>query len=204
MRPAGAAAMPDWFGFLLPWAWSPAAIESLRTWLDLVAKAVVVIGVPVGVVRYFFATRRERLDREYGTYDALDEKYAEFAKWCMDYPSLNLFEIEFQPTEALSREDRQKRLIGFSILIQIFERAYLVYEDAGRGTKKRRWENGWKKFIARYAERSDFVDAWMVLGDEWDEGFENFMMTETGLRQRLEQRRRARSCQGVARAALPA
>ena len=50
--------------------------EVLGAW----ASVVQLIGIPVAIGVYGLNKRRERLDREYGTYHALDDKYIEYLK----------------------------------------------------------------------------------------------------------------------------
>jgi len=78
---------------------------------------VVVLGVPFGLWKYLRAVRREQMDREYGTYDALDDKYVAFQQMCLEKPCLNVFDVEDKITTSLTAPQKKEELILFTILI---------------------------------------------------------------------------------------
>lgn len=66
---------------------------------------------------------RERRDREYGTYNALDDKYVQFLEMCLEHPDLDVFDVprqdRRQPTEA---ERRQEQMLLTILIPNIGER----------------------------------------------------------------------------------
>jgi hypothetical protein len=88
------------------------------TQLDALAHFVVLVGVPTGLLQFFLKVRKEQRDREYGTYNALDEKYVEFQRLCLDHPRLDVFDVpDAQPID-LNPEEKKKELIAFTLLSQ--------------------------------------------------------------------------------------
>ena len=61
-------------------------------YLDILNKVIVILGAPLAYIQYLRTKRKEKRDREYGTYNALDEKYLEFQKLCLEHPYLNIFD----------------------------------------------------------------------------------------------------------------
>src|SRR5688500_710029 len=88
--------------------------------LDALARLIVLIGVPTGLLQFYLKTRKERHDREYGTYNALDEKYLEFQRLCLDKPRLDVFDIPDPTPVDLTSEEKKQELVAFTLLFSIF------------------------------------------------------------------------------------
>ncbi|MBS1526684.1 MAG: hypothetical protein JST19_13590 [Bacteroidetes bacterium] len=148
--------------------------HNLLDLLDLIDKAVVIFGLPIAVIQYFRTKKKEKRDREYGTYNALDEKYLEFQKLCLDHPYLNIFDIPDENPKKLDEKQQKEELILFTMLFSIFERAYLLYSDQYNEIKKKQWI-GWDDYIRSFCERDNFLHAWGVSGSTFDTDFEAYM-----------------------------
>ncbi|MEJ5995800.1 hypothetical protein WG904_15320 [Pedobacter sp. Du54] len=81
--------MMQLFDFSLP----PIDKQALD-YLDATGKFIVILGLPLAYIQYRRVKKKEKSDREYRTYHALDEKYLEFQKLCLDHPYLNIFDIQ--------------------------------------------------------------------------------------------------------------
>jgi len=89
---------------------------------------VTVVGLPLAIAVFIFEQRKERNNEEEEVYQLLSDNYQEFLKIALENPDLRLFANEETP--ALSVEQRERMFIIFSMLISLFERAYLLlYED---------------------------------------------------------------------------
>lgn len=53
-------------------------VQTLKDLVEFASYFAVILGVPAAFIQYVRATRREQRDREYGTYDELDDKYIEY------------------------------------------------------------------------------------------------------------------------------
>ena len=113
-------------------------------------------------------------DRELGTYNALDEKYIEYQQICMKHPGLDVFDVPHPSPPALSPEDERKQLILFTVLMSIFERAFLMYRDQATSVKQRQWE-GWDAYIQSFCQRENFRQAWKISGTTFDTDFQAYM-----------------------------
>ena len=142
--------------------------------LDIADKIIVILGVPFAIYQYAMAKKKERRDREYGTYDALDEKYIEFQQLCLKYPNLDIFDIPDKSPPNLDEKSKKEELIIFTILFSIFERAYLLYSDESSQLKKKQWW-GWDEYIKAFSKRQNFKTAWNVSGKTFDTTFQEYM-----------------------------
>jgi len=80
-----------------------------------------------------------------------------------------------EPRE-LTGDERKRQLIAFTILISIFERAYLMYCGHSDAIRARQW-TGWEQYISAYCKRPNFKEAWERSGVTFDSEFEREMKT---------------------------
>lgn len=148
-----------------------------KTLLDVLqglGNLVIILGFPLAYFQYLVAKRREKRDREYGTYNALDEKYLEFQRLCLERPYLNIFDIPDDNPKPLTDVEKKEELILYTMLFSIFERAFLLYSDQKSYIKKKQWV-GWDSYIKSYCKRAEFISAWKISGNTFDSDFEEFM-----------------------------
>lgn len=144
--------------------------------LDYAVKLVQVIGIPVGIILYFLNKRKERLEREYGTYNALDEKYIDYLKLCLDNPDLDGADIPKTETVPLTEAQRYRELVMFSILLSIMERAFLMYKDKSENVRQAQWR-GWESYIRTWCTRPNFANALPKIEAQFDEDFIAYLNT---------------------------
>lgn len=142
--------------------------------VDFAVKFTQLVGIPVAIVLYGLNKRKERLDREYGTYDELDDKYIEYLKLCLDNTDLDVADTPKGSPQELSPDQRHRERLLFSILIAIFERAYLMYRDKSGAIRDRQW-NGWLGYMEDWCQRSNFREGWSILRGQFDSDFLAFM-----------------------------
>ncbi len=138
-------------------------LDSLQQIVEIVASSISILGIPVGIYLYYTAKRREQLDREYGTYNALDEKYTEFLKLCLENWELDVFDVPLESKKKLTPEQLRKEQILFLILISILERAYLMYKDQSTKIKKAQFA-GWESYMRTWSSRANFRRVWKQAG----------------------------------------
>lgn len=126
---------------------------SLETW-ELLSHIVTVIGLPAAIAVFFFEQRKERENEEEEVYQLLSDNYQDFLKVALRNPDLRLFSE--RTTLSLTDEQKERQLIIFTMLISLFERAYLLlYDDAMSPKQARRW-NSWKDYILEWCQKPDF------------------------------------------------
>jgi hypothetical protein len=148
-------------------------MQDVKIWLDTGVALVNLVGVPVAIALFFVTKRRERLEREYGTYNSLDEKYIDYLKVCLEHPHLDVFDLPM-PNYKATPEKEWEELQVFSMLIAILERAYLLYRDKSRSVRFLQW-SGWQKYMRDWAARPNFIRAWQELKGEFDGDFEVYL-----------------------------
>jgi hypothetical protein len=125
----------------------------LETW-EMLSYVVTVVGLPLAIFVFVFEQRKERNNEEEEVYQLLSDNYQEFLKIALENPDLRLFATE--ETVALTAEQRERMFIIFSMLISLFERAYLLmYEDRMNEKQLRRWRS-WEDYMGEWCQRSDF------------------------------------------------
>ena len=125
----------------------------LEIW-ELLSYVVTVIGLPMVIFVFVYEQRKERENEEEEVYQLLSDNYQEFLKIALENPDLRLFATE--ETAQLSTEQRERMFIIFSMLISLFERAYLLlYEDKMSEKQLRRWRS-WEDYMGEWCCRVDF------------------------------------------------
>ncbi|MCR4303719.1 MAG: hypothetical protein NUV63_05760 [Gallionella sp.] len=133
---------------------------ALETW-ELLSYVVTVVGLPLAIAVFVFEQRKERDNEEEEVYQLLSDNYQEFLKIALENPDLRLFASNETP--ALSDEQRERMFIIFSMLISLFERAYLLlYEDGMSEKQSRRWRS-WEDYMGEWCSRADFRTMMPVL-----------------------------------------
>ena len=131
-----------------------------ETW-ELMSYVVTVIGLPLAIFVFLFNERKERDNEEEEVYQLLADNYQDFLKVVLANPDLRLFSAESTP--ELTGEQRERMVIIFSMLISLFERAYLLlYEDHMHDKQLRRWSS-WEDYMREWCGRADFREALPVL-----------------------------------------
>jgi hypothetical protein len=126
---------------------------SLETW-ELMSYVVTVVGLPLAIFVFLFEQRKERENEEEEVYQLLSDNYQDFLKVALENPDLRLFSSK--AVESLSDEQKERQLIVFTMLVSLFERAYLLlYEDNMSFKQGRRW-NSWEDYIKEWCRKPDF------------------------------------------------
>jgi hypothetical protein len=128
-------------------------VGSLETW-ELLSYVVTVIGFPLAIFVFAYEQRRERENEEESVYQLLSDNYERFLQTALQHPDLKLFAAEETP--QLSEEQKERMFIIFSMLVSLFERAYLLlYDVAMTSTERRRWLS-WEDYMREWRRRADF------------------------------------------------
>ncbi|NOU01336.1 MAG: hypothetical protein HOO95_07170 [Gallionella sp.] len=147
-------------------------MSTLETW-ELMSYVVTVIGLPLAISVFIFEQRKERDNEEEEVYQLLSDNYQDFLKIALEHPDLHIFAIEETP--ALSVEQRERMFIIFSMLISLFERAYLLlYEEKMSVKQLRRWRS-WEDYMGEWCNRADFRAALPALLNGEDPEFSSYI-----------------------------
>lgn len=136
---------------------------------ELLSFIVTALGLPMAIGVFIYEQRRERDNEEENVYQLLSDNYQDFLKVALDNADLRLFAVDETP--ALSAEQKERRLIIFSMLISLFERSYLLlYEDHMTAKQRRRWSS-WEDYMGEWLSRGDFRSLLDILLRGEDPGF---------------------------------
>ena len=125
----------------------------ITTW-ELLSYVVTTIGLPLAIVVFIYEQKKERNNEDEEVYQLLSDNYQDFLKMALGHPDLHLFTPE--QTQELNDEQRERMLIIFSMLISLFERAYLLmYEPKMNSRQQRRWLS-WEDYMRWWCRRGDF------------------------------------------------
>ena len=125
----------------------------IETW-ELLSYVVTTIGLPVAIIVFLYEQKKERDNEEEEVYQLLSDNYQDFLKIALDNSDLSLFSAEETP--QLTKEQRERMLIIFNMLMSLFERAYLLmYEPRMAPQQRRRWLS-WEDYMREWCRRADF------------------------------------------------
>jgi len=128
-----------------------------RDFWELASYVVTALGLPLAMFVFIYEQRQERLNEEDEVYQLLSDNYQDFLKIVLENPDLHLFTSA--RSENLTEEQQERMLIIFSMLISLFERAYLLlYQPPLGRLQQRRWAS-WEDYIVEWCEREDFHTA---------------------------------------------
>lgn len=150
---------------------------SLETW-ELLSYVVTAVGLPLAIIVFLYEQKRERDNEEEEVYQLLSDNYQDFLKVALDNPDLRLFSAEQTPD--LTKEQRERKIIIFNMLISLFERAYLLlYEPKMSPQQARRWSS-WADYMREWCRREDFRALLPVLLEGEDAEFVSYIRTLAG------------------------
>jgi hypothetical protein len=144
----------------------------METW-ELLSYIVTAIGLPLAILVFLYEQKNERDNEEEAVYQLLSDNYQDFLKVALDNPDLRLFSAE--QTLELSKDQRERKVIVFSMLISLFERAYLLlYEPSMSSKQQRRWSS-WEDYMREWCRREDFRGLLPVLLEGEDPEFVTYI-----------------------------
>ena len=142
------------------------------TW-ELLSYVVTVIGLPLAILVFVYEQRKERNNEDEEVYQLLSDNYQDFLKVALSNPDLRLFSAA--RNGELDAEQRERMFIVFSMLISLFERAYLLMYEADMSEKqKRRWFS-WEDYMREWCQREDFRAALEVQLHGEDPDFADYL-----------------------------
>jgi hypothetical protein len=133
----------------------------MRDAWELASYVVTALGLPVAILFFAWEQRKERDNEEEQQYQLLSDAYNDFLKVVLEHPDLQLRSND--PLPDPTRDQRERMLVIFDMLISLFERAYLVaYKPEMDGAEARRW-NSWDDYMREWCRREDFHNALPLL-----------------------------------------
>lgn len=147
---------------------------TLLEWFEFLSYLVTVVGLPFAILVFLHEQRRERQNDEEEIFQRLVDEYNGFLKLVLDNADLQLLRRGKSDIE-LNPEQKERRYALFSILISIFERAYmLVYEEKMSRQTTRLWQS-WEDYMREWCRRPDFRETLPALLQGEDSDFQDYI-----------------------------
>lgn len=147
---------------------------SIKDILETLSYVSTIVGFPLAILIFMYEQRKERLNEEDEVYQSLSDNYQDFLKVVLDNTDLHLFTPE--ETQGLSSEQQERMFLIFSMLIALFERAYLMlYKPKLNAIQKRRWAS-WEDYMREWCKRKDFANLLEELLNGEDPEFSRYIL----------------------------
>lgn len=127
-------------------------------WAEALSYVVTIFGLPMAILVFMHEQRRERQGDDEELYQRLSDEYTSFLKIVLANPDLQLLH-KSALEQPLSDEQQERKLAILTILVSLFERAYiLVYEEKMDRQTRRLWLS-WEDYMREWCRRQDFRNA---------------------------------------------
>ncbi len=144
--------------------------EFISNNIELATAIVNILGVPTAIFIYIKEQRLQREAAEYGTYDALDNKYIELQQLCLEYSNLDIFDTPYETPAKLNEQEEKQEEAILLIRVSIFERAFLMYSRTPKKAKSAQWQ-GWEEDILDWMDRPNYSKVWLEQKEYFDSEF---------------------------------
>lgn len=139
-----------------------ADLTVVKDMTEIGANVATILGIPIAIILFMRDRNKERADKSLEAYDRLDERYIDYVKLCLEHPDLDVFEVSLnQKTNDSSGETegsaKRREIMLFTILISIFERAYVTYMAEN---SKNQAISEWQAYIRYWCAKENFQRAW--------------------------------------------
>ncbi len=139
-------------------------------WAECLSYVVTIFGFPMAILVFLYEQRKERRSEAEAIYQRLSDEYVNFQKLVLDNADLRLLRAPGRKLD-LTEEQQERQLALFSILVSLFERAYLlVYEEDMDQQSRRMWQS-WEDYMREWCRRPDFQAVLPELLEGEDEEF---------------------------------
>lgn len=117
---------------------------------------------------------REREHRVTESFNALDDKYIDYVKLCLQHPDLDVYDTPLAHAVPPNPGQKRQEAMMFAILLSVMERSYLMYRDQTDAFQSDEWK-AWDAYIRRWVGRPNFADEWQRSRTEYDSGFQRYV-----------------------------
>jgi hypothetical protein len=120
------------------------------------------------------AAAQERESRVRENYSALDDRYLDYVKLCLEHPDLDVFDtpITNPPPRTIDQQRRESMIL--STLTSIMERAYLMYATPDDAFERNQW-NAWAAYMKMWSVRPNFRAEWKTSSKQFDANFAGYI-----------------------------
>lgn len=149
-------------------------METLTHITQIIYYIAMSIAGPLALIAFLQVKKTERLEKEYRTYDELDNRFFEYQKLALEYYDLDILDVPNNDPSLAFDKKRKQEMVAFAILFSLFERAYLMFSNQADVFRQRQW-SGWKRFLDDFIRRESVRTAWELSKETYDTDFQAFM-----------------------------
>ena len=140
------------------------------TWLEGLSYIVTILGFPAAIFVFIYEHRRRLANEESELHRNLSEEYDNFLRLVLDNSDLLLLKWS-SPPPSLTEEQSERREIIFTMLVSLFEKAYIILYDENMSRDARRRWLSWEDDMREWCRRKDFRDVLPKLLEGEDDEF---------------------------------
>ncbi len=147
----------------------------LLQWFELLSYVATIIGVPVAIWAFMREEEKERLSEQEEIYDKLMGHYDDILSRLFEHPDLDQHDKPLEDAEL-----RRQQKILYEMLINLFERAFILLYGEKEIAYRRMW-NSWEDYIRHWTAKPNYREALpeLVLGEDLE--FVAYMSRVTGM-----------------------
>src|SRR2546421_9025672 len=149
-------------------------METVTSVCQIIYYIAMSVAGPLAAIVYIKAKKTERLEKEYKTYDELDNRFFEYQKLALEYYDLDILDVPNNDPSLAFDKKRKQEMVAYSILFSLFERSYLMFSSQADMFRQRQW-SGWKHFLNDFIRRENVRTAWELSKNTYDTDFQAFM-----------------------------
>lgn len=137
---------------------------------ELVSYIVTMIGFPLAIAVFYYEHKKSREDNKLEAFSHSSDRYVEFLTLILNHPKFDLFPSPQKTPSELTEDELKIESSLLAILIDMFEKAYVLYHDGDDCIHHDQWQ-GWQECIMSYCNRANFSREWLLIGNQFDKGF---------------------------------
>ena len=149
-------------------------MEDVRNITQIIYYIAMSIAGPLAVIAFLQVRKTDRLEKEYKTYDELDNRFFEYQKLALEYYDLDILDVPNNDPSLAFDKKRKQEMVAYAILFSLFERAFLMFSNQADTFRLRQW-SGWKRFLKDFIRRETVRTAWQLSKETYDTDFQAFM-----------------------------
>src|SRR5207302_8534925 len=96
------------------------AMETLRDIAQIIYYVALSVLGPLALFQYLKAKREDRQEREYQTYNELDNRFFEYQKLALEYYDLDILDVPNIGLSPALDKKRKQEMVAYAILFSLF------------------------------------------------------------------------------------
>ncbi len=128
---------------------------TIQDWLETLTYVVTILGFPAAIAVFVYEQRKQRQNEAHELHRMLSQEYDTFLTLALSNADLLLFR---NPASAkdLTPEQKERRHILYTILVSLFEKAYIIVYDERMSRDTARLWLSWEDDMRDWCKREDF------------------------------------------------